>query len=158
LPLVGAEIGGYLMAVTTWGQAPRYLNGEFQILLEVLRFLCAFYLVWLAFALWNAHAKTQAMSRVISPRSVFAASLCNPKSFIFALVIFPPIAFQSWQGYMFHVGIFSLCVLMIGLLWITLGGSIQGRGKLRDKRLFERAVALVIGSFALALVITPYSM
>ena len=89
LVLLCGAIGGYLVAIGALTQVvPPLLAGN-PAAPVVAKALASVYLVWLAMRLWRDPGDAGVTDSKISTSDVFLTTLLNPKSLIFAFVIFP---------------------------------------------------------------------
>lgn len=148
--LTGAELAGYLVSITVWG---RFLGQAAQVLPwlpTVVRIASSLYIAYLAWRMWRAaHAVPSAAQQVIGLRTLFTATLLNPKGILFASTIFPPAAFASLSGYALCMAIFSALLVPIGLAWVLFGATLGGE-KLKgiDPAKMQRAASIVLGAFS----------
>jgi len=92
--LTGAELAGYLISITVWGRFLEQAAQAFPWLPAVVRVAASVYIAYLSIRMWRA-AQTvpSAAQQVIGMRTLFVATLLNPKGILFASAIFPPAAF-----------------------------------------------------------------
>jgi len=149
LPLVPAELAGYLLGIAAWGALLVPAMGALPWLGQLLRLACALYLVHCAAKLWNQGGAGLAGTRVVGPARLFAATLLNPKGFLFATTIFPAAAFAGPLPYAATAAAFAAVLCPIALAWIGAGAALAGHGSELRARRVRRAAALVLGGFAL---------
>jgi threonine/homoserine/homoserine lactone efflux protein len=137
LPLLAGELAGYLSAIIVIRVAlePFIKTDAVQICFKIL---IALYLAFTAVRLWNASI-TAALS-IVRTRGIFAATLLNPKAFVFAIVVIPHDVIRVAPYFM----AFSACVLTTGFLWLVLGHIAGGR----FHSLVPRIASVVLGGFA----------
>ncbi|WP_193727552.1 LysE family translocator [Paraburkholderia franconis] len=153
LPLIGAELAGYLVSISAWGCFLARASHTLPWLPSVLRIASGLYIAYLAIDMWRAAvALPDSMAPANGPRALFVATLLNPKALLFAGTIFPPIAFESLAGYGFAMALFACLLLPIALAWIAFGAAL-GSGRLRwlDPVKMQRAASVVLGMFSLSL-------
>lgn len=148
--LTGAELAGYLVSITVWG---RFLGQAAQIvpwLPTAVRIASSVYIAWLAWRMWHAaRAVPSAAQQVIGLRTLFTATLLNPKGILFASTIFPAAAFTSLSGYAICMAVFSMLLVPIGLGWVLFGAMLGGeRLKGIDPARMQRAASIVLGAFS----------
>lgn len=148
--LTGAELTGYLVSITVWG---RFLGQAAQIvpwLPVAVRIASSVYIAVLAWRMWcAARAVPSAAQQVIGMRTLFTATLLNPKGILFASTIFPAAAFTSLSGYTLCMAVFSALLVPIGLAWVLFGATLGGE-KLKgiDPARMQRAASIVLGAFS----------
>ena len=151
--LTGAELAGYLVSITVWG---RFLGEAAQVLPwlpGVVRVASSLYIAYLAWRMWRAAAAVpSAAQQMIGMRTLFVATLLNPKGILFASAIFPAHAFQSLHAYLAAMGVFALLLVPIGLMWVLFGAMLGGeRLKWVDPATMQRGASVVLGLFSATL-------
>jgi threonine/homoserine/homoserine lactone efflux protein len=153
LPLIPAEAGGYLIAITTIGLALGPVVAASPALGMALRAAVSFYLLHVAWKLWRGASRPLADGAVITPARIFMTTLLNPKAIIFALGVVP---FESplWPAYM---AAFAGLVAGVALGWISVGVA-MGRAAQAAGRasLVPRLGAAAVSAFAVMLLGTPF--
>lgn len=143
LPLLGAELAGYGLAIGVVRLVLVPLLEESPAIGISTKIAVALYLLWLAFRLWRSRRGSGAATMAIRPRAVFIATLLNPKSLVVALTLMPWAA-PSVGG--FIVG-FGLIVLVTGAIWLVLGAAF-GAAAGERLSLLPRLSAVVLTAFA----------
>lgn len=143
LPLVVAELCGYLVTVDLVGFLLRPVILAFPPLGTALRIAVALYLVWAAIRLWRHVASLEAARAAVPWRSVFVATLLNPKGLVFALGIIP-FGSPMIAGYL---GAFAASVLLAGVCWVGVGHVI-GAAAGEHRWLVPRLASVVLLGFA----------
>ena len=144
LPLVPAELSGYLIAVFVIGRVIGPVLWKSPWLFGGLRLIATFYLAYLAVRLWRRGIEAES-ARVSGAREVFVATLLNPKAAIFALLIIP-MSSSEWPAYM---GAFAILVVVMSVVWINLGVLLAaGRFGQVARRVIPRISAGVLAAFA----------
>jgi threonine/homoserine/homoserine lactone efflux protein len=153
MPLIVAELSGYLASISAWGWLVTRASGELAWAPFCLRVLSIGYVAALAVRMWRASAQAAlTRSAPVSMQSLFVATLLNPKSMLFASAIFPAAAFTALAAYLPAMTLFALALLPIALGWILLGASLgSGRRSVLSPRQMHRIAAVVLGVFALRL-------
>jgi threonine/homoserine/homoserine lactone efflux protein len=102
--------------------------------------------------MWRAAvALPDSTPRTGGMRTLFVATLLNPKGLLFAGTIFPAIAFTQMQAYVFAMLVFACLAVPIALVWIAFGAAL-GSGKLwLDPVKMQRGASIVLGVFSLSL-------
>ncbi|MBP0592753.1 LysE family translocator [Paraburkholderia sp. LEh10] len=153
LPLIGAELAGYLVSISAWGRFLAHAAHTLPWLPSVLRIASGLYIAYLAVDMWRAAvALPDSEQPANGPRALFVATLLNPKALLFAGTIFPPIAFESAATYAFAMSLFACLLVPIALAWIAFGAAL-GSGRLTwlDPVKMQRAASIVLGMFSLSL-------
>ncbi|MGM3182099.1 MULTISPECIES: LysE family translocator [Dickeya] len=150
IKLTLSEWLGYLLAVTAWGLLFNYLAQHGNPVLSVIKFLSAFYVVYLAIKVWKF--SLHQTSGKITFSTVFITTLLNPKAFVFADSIIPPSAFIYQHSYIQAMLCLLLALLPMSFIWIYFGTLMNISGASSQHRLkpklFYRGASLVISLFA----------
>jgi len=143
LPLLLAELAGYLITVDLVGLLLRPLLVAEPVIGIVLKVVVALYLAYMAVALWRRSGQTGAAHPVVSWRSVFIATLLNPKGLIFALAIIP---FGHPEVPLYLLA-FALSVATVGFLWLV-AGHLVGAAAGERRGLVPRIASVALVGFA----------
>ncbi|CAD6528337.1 hypothetical protein LMG27952_02194 [Paraburkholderia hiiakae] len=151
--LTAAELAGYLVSITLWGLCFTHASHSLSWLPNVLRVASSLYLAWLALRLWfTANSIETSAKGVVSARTLFSATVLNPKAILFAGSIFPPAAFASVMTWLQAMAIFAVLLIPIGLTWIAIGAAPRnGRAPFIRPALFQRCASVVVGAFSVSL-------
>jgi threonine/homoserine/homoserine lactone efflux protein len=153
-PLTAAEFAGYLVSISVWGILFTHASHSLSWLPKLLRIASSIFLGWLAIRLWlTAEAKTVSDAKVIGPRTLFSATVLNPKAVLFAGSIFPPAAFASFTLWLTAMAIFACLLIPIGFVWIAIGvASGNGRTPLVGPAQVQRCASVVVAGFSVSLI------
>ncbi|NML31477.1 LysE family translocator [Paraburkholderia antibiotica] len=154
LPLIAAELSGYLIAISVWGRFFAHAANAWPWLPSLLRAVAALYIAWLAVGMWRAAVVLPGSTqRAGNPRTLFVATLLNPKGLLFGGTIFPAAAFMHWPAYLFAMLIFACLAAPIAFAWIAFGAAL-GSGRLGwlEPAKVQRGASIVLGVFSLSLV------
>ncbi|ASL46668.1 hypothetical protein bAD24_III04720 [Burkholderia sp. AD24] len=152
-PLIAAELAGYLVSISVWGHFLAQAEHAWPWLPSLLRVAAGLYMAYLAVDMWRAAvALPDSTQRTIGMRTLFVATLLNPKGLLFAGTIFPAIAFAHLPAYLFAMMMFACLLAPIALGWIAFGAAL-GSGKLTwlSPVKMQRAASIVLGAFSLSL-------
>lgn len=153
LRLAGAEVAGYVVAISIWGSFLAHAVHAWAWLPSLVRMASCFYVAYLAVRMWRTTLAIEAASPMtIGPCTLFVATLLNPKAILFAGTIFPSTAFVYVADYMAAMGMFLCLVLPIGLAWIAFGAAL-GRGRFAwiSAEGMQRCASVVLAAFSLTL-------
>ncbi|MBB3018542.1 threonine/homoserine/homoserine lactone efflux protein [Microvirga lupini] len=150
LPLVPAELLGYVLAIAGWGLFLEPASAALPWLTPALRLACAAYLVAVAWGLWSKADEALSGSG-FGRRRVFTATLINPKAPLFAAVIFPEAAFQTPTVFLQTISIFAAVIVPIALAWIGFGSTLSRPGFFIRLKVIQRGAALVLLTFSASL-------
>jgi threonine/homoserine/homoserine lactone efflux protein len=147
LPLLVAELAGYLTSVTI---ARVLLAPVFEVwptLRPVLVLVLAFWLTFVAVRLWQSGTGFVAdkAPRRIGHATVFITTCLNPKALVFAFVVLP---FGTPQIALALVAFASL-TMAAGTVWIVFGASLSALLAERAPVLVPRAAAISLSAFAI---------
>jgi threonine/homoserine/homoserine lactone efflux protein len=146
LPLVGAALAGYLVAILAIRLLLAPVLHAVPALGIALKILVAAYLIWLAIKLWRQRLALAGELRPVRPGEIFLTTLLNPKALVFALAIIP----QGDAGLGLYLAGFSLTALVTGGGWVALGALLGSAAGARA-RLVPRVGAVALVGFAGAL-------
>ncbi|MCB4768943.1 LysE family transporter [Ancylobacter sp. Lp-2] len=153
LPLMPAEIAGYLIAISTIGLALGPAVAASPVLGLSLRIAVGLYLLATAWALWHRAGGAPAeVARVVTPLRVFVTTLLNPKAILFALGVVP---FGTERVWPYLAGFAGLCAL-VALGWVGFG-TLAGRAAAATGRghVVPRIGAAAVAGFAAMLLVSP---
>ena len=123
LPLLVAEFGGYLIAISLLIGLAGPVIAAAPVLGTALRLAAAIYLLYLAAKLWRRGVDVPVDGASVTFANVFVTTLLNPKAIIFAFTLLPAdltlTALAPWM-----VGL-SLMIGVVGSLWIAAGASLR---------------------------------
>ncbi|MFM0502377.1 LysE family translocator [Paraburkholderia caffeinilytica] len=153
LPLIAAELAGYLVSISVWGHFLAQAAHALPWLPSLLRVAAGVYIAYLAVDMWRAAvALPDSTQRASGMRTLFVATLLNPKGLLFAGTIFPAVAFAHWPAYVMAMLMFACLLGPIALAWIAFGAALGG-GKLTwlNPVKMQRGASIVLGVFSLSL-------
>ncbi|TKC88288.1 LysE family translocator [Trinickia terrae] len=151
--LTGAELAGYLVSITVWGYCLAHLAVSMAWLPMLVRIASSLYIAYLAVRMWRAAGVFDSAAHgPIGTRTLFVATLLNPKAILFAGTIFPAAAFASWPAYFEAMSIFAALLIPIGLMWVAFGVEL-GRGRLKwlSPAHVQRGASIVLATFSLSI-------
>jgi threonine/homoserine/homoserine lactone efflux protein len=156
--LTAAELAGYLVAITVWGHFLAQAAHALPWLPKLVRIASCLYIAYLAASMWRAAVLLPTSEQqAIGMRTLFIATLLNPKAILFAGTIFPAVAFAALPAYFEAMAIFTVLLVPIGLVWLAFGAQL-GRGKLTwlSPTHVQRGASIVLGMFSLSLAWTVF--
>lgn len=132
LKLIPIEILGYVYGISLWALIIHLSMPTWPMLIHLLHFVSAVYVVWLAFHLWkSAHLEKHRQTYPnLKPRQLFFSVFKNPKTILFTAGIFPAETWNSFESYFSVFAVFILCLIPAALFWIYFGQALLA-GKLR---------------------------
>lgn len=144
LPLLLAELAGYLIAVSLIGFLLRPVLLAMPVLGIALKLAVTLYLLYVALKLWRSGALAQSQARAVTAPALFVATLLNPKAIIFALSILP---FGHPQLVPYLAG-FATLVVSVGAIWIGIGRAAGAAAGTRYARHVPRVASVILTAFA----------
>jgi threonine/homoserine/homoserine lactone efflux protein len=151
--LTGAEFVGYLVSISAWGLFLAHAAASLTWLPALLRIASSLYLAVLAVRMWQTASAFPSTSQgAVGLRTLFVATLLNPKAILFASAIFPVVAFQRFPAYFEAMTLFTVALVPIGLAWVALGAAL-GSNKLTkiSPAHVQRCASVVLAAFSLSL-------
>jgi threonine/homoserine/homoserine lactone efflux protein len=151
--LTAAELAGYLGSISLWGYLLAHTAHFVSWLPMFVRTASILYIAWLAVRMWREAVALPAAARVaVGMRTLFVATLLNPKALLFASTIFPAAAFAAPRVYLQIIALFSAMLVPIGLVWIAFGAALgSGRVQWLKPGHVQRGASVVLGMFSLLL-------
>jgi threonine/homoserine/homoserine lactone efflux protein len=151
--LTGAEFAGYLVSISLWGCFLAHAAATLTWLPALLRLASSLYLASLSVRMWQtANAFAASAQSTIGVRTLFVATLLNPKAILFAGTIFPVAAFQSMGTYLEAMAIFTILLVPIGLAWIAIGAALGSGRRMRiSPARVQRCASIILAIFSLSL-------
>jgi threonine/homoserine/homoserine lactone efflux protein len=123
LPLLGAEVSGYLLAISVLHGIFGPVIGTYPAIELALRLGVTLYLVYLAVKLWRYGNAELHAANPVTFRRVFFTTFLNPKGLIFAFTLLPQGGpFASLIPWMAAL---ALVIPVMGGFWIALGASLR---------------------------------
>lgn len=152
--LTAFELAGYLVSITVWGLCFTHASQSLSWLPKILRVASSLYLAWLAIRLWlTADSIETSNVKVIGPRTLFSATVLNPKAILFAGSIFPPAAFATFSIWLEAMALFAILLIPIGCAWIAIGAAPrEGRLPLLRPAIIQRCASVVVALFSGSLI------
>lgn len=144
LPLILAEIGGYLLAILTLHAVLGGLLAAYPAFKTVLRLLIGAYLLVAAFELWTRRSLIDGPPAGVRFDRVFVTTLLNPKAIVFAFGVIPLTEPNAAAYVISFVGF----VAMAALSWIVVGTVVGRLASAPGSRLVPRISAVVLACFA----------
>ncbi len=148
LMLIPVEIVGYLYGIGIWALIIHLTMPTWPMLIHLLHFASALYVLWLAFHLWkNVDIQQQRQSYLaLKPQQFFISIIKNPKTILFAVGILPIETWNSFESYFTVFAVFTLCLIPCALFWIYFGRAIlAGRVQhLRANRVYKGSAMLLM--------------
>lgn len=153
LKLIPAEAIGYLIAISAWGVLIDSVADKFPMIPPMMKLLSATYIIFLALKLWKTSTIDADLNQPsITAKSLFCATLLNPKALLFASAIFPAANWTSLHSYLMHMGTFLSLILPIATFWIFIGSVlVSNRISWLNQKNLKRTASVVLISFSMPL-------
>ena len=151
LRLIPAESIGYIIAISAWGMLIGKVSDTLPFVPPFLKVLSAGYIIFLAVKLWRTANQAVMLNQpTIRARTLFCATLLNPKALLFASAIFPAAAWESQTIYSIHMSTFIALILPIALFWISIGAALAtNKVKWLSQSKLQRTASIVLVSFSI---------
>ncbi|MFJ9450348.1 LysE family translocator [Herbaspirillum sp. NPDC101397] len=158
LPLLAFELAGYLLSISLWGILLAPIQVQFPWIATLVKVASSGYLAYTAIKVWrDARLLQTPQQRSITPRILFVATLLNPKGLLFALVIFPPHAFETLPAYALAMVPFTCLLAPIGALWISVGSALNTkRLSFIGPRKIQQISSVALGMFSALIAWTAF--
>ena len=157
LKLIFAEIGAYLISISSLVLVLEPVTRTYSTLPQLLRVACSIYLVHLAIKLWRSGGRELLDSHPITVRRVFFTTLMNPKNLIFAFGIFPTPSAGAGELLPYLTGFSAICI-GVASGWIAAGAFLQSKAAQRiHLRWVYRGEAFLLAAFAIVIFVSAYS-
>lgn len=126
LKLIPIEILGYVYGISIWSLIIHLSLPIWPMLIHILHFFSALYVIWLAAKLWRrAHYDKQRQHYpLLKSRQLFLSILKNPKTILLTAGIFPIATWDSFENYAMVFTAFMLCLIPSALFWIYFGRAL----------------------------------
>ena len=151
--LIGAEFAGYLVSISVLGFFLSHAAASLTWIPALLRIASSLYLAVLSVRMWQtASAFPSPTQKTIDLRTLFVATLLNPKAILFAGTIFPAAAFQSLPTYLDAMTIFTAALVPTGLAWIAFGAALGSGRLMRVSPVhLHRGASIILAAFSVSL-------
>jgi threonine/homoserine/homoserine lactone efflux protein len=157
LKLIFAEVGAYLLSISTLVLVLEPVTRTYSTLPQLLRVACSIYLVHLAIRLWRSGGRELLDSNPITFRRVFFTTLMNPKNLIFAFGIFPTPSAGAGELFPYLACFSAICVIAASG-WIAAGALLQSKAAQRIQLGWVyRGEAFLLAGFAIVIFVSAYS-
>lgn len=143
LPLLAAELCGYLIAIAVLRQVLGPVMAGTPAIALILRAAVSIYVLVLAGMLWRSRSAALQKAPPVTFGQVLLTTLLNPKAIIFAFLLLPLQA--GLLELLPSLAVIALQILTAGAAWLALGATL-GRGvrRLGHPDLVNRAGAIAL--------------
>lgn len=153
LPLIGAELCGYLTAILPLVFLAAPLLADQPVAALVIKLSSTVWVLLLAARLWSRPPSASGPG-AITALSVFCTTVLNPKALIIGLALIPAASFASPQTVVQplpYLAAFSLLVVLVATCWLSAGAAILRHLAITSPLLFGRIAASFLVVFAISL-------
>ncbi|HET8722186.1 MAG TPA: LysE family transporter [Nitrospira sp.] len=154
LALILAELGAYLISIAFLVCVAVPAARLHSTVGQLLRIVCSLYLAQMALWLWRWEDHGVVASHPITFHRVFTTTLVNPKTLVFAFVIFPTVGLVEIVPYFIS---FSAVCIGAACGWIAGGALLHSRGSHHTRlNWLYRGEACLLAGFAIVLLISAF--
>lgn len=153
LPLIGAELGGYLTTILPLVFLAAPLLADQPLAALLIKLASTLWVLLLAARLWTRPPSTSKPGAVTAG-SVYGTTVLNPKALIIGLALIPaasPGSLETLLQPLPYIAVFCLMVVCVATCWLSAGAAILSRVAKTSPLLFGRAAASFLVIFALSL-------
>lgn len=153
LPLIGAELGGYLTAILPLVFLAAPLLADQPVVALLVKLVSTLWVLILAARLW-IRPLFASQPGAVTAASVYGTTLLNPKGLIVGLVLVPTAGtgtVEALAAPLPYLAAFSMLVVCVATCWLSFGAAILGRLARTNPLLFGRIAASFLVVFALSL-------
>lgn len=153
LPLIGAELAGYLTAIVPLVFLAAPLLAEQPVASLIIKLASTLWVLLLAARLWTRPpSATEPVA--ITAATVYGTTVLNPKALIIGLALIPPASFAAPETLVVplpYLALFALLVMFVATCWLSAGAAILRRVAITNPLLFGRVAASFLVVFAISL-------
>lgn len=153
LPLIGAELAGYLTAIVPLVFLAAPLLAEQPVASLVIKLASTLWVLLLAARLWTRPSSATEPG-AITAATVYGTTVLNPKALIIGLALIPPASFAAPETLVVplpYLALFALLVMFVATCWLSAGAAILRRLAITNPLLFGRIAASFLAVFAISL-------
>jgi threonine/homoserine/homoserine lactone efflux protein len=153
LPLIGAELAGYLTAIVPLVFLAAPLLAEQPVASLVIKLASTLWVLLLAARLWT-RPPSATEPGAITAATVYGTTVLNPKALIIGLALIPPASFAAPETLVLplpYLALFALLVMVVATCWLSAGTAILRRVATTNPLLFGRVAASFLVVFAISL-------
>lgn len=153
LPLIGAELGGYLTTILPLVFVAAPLLADQPVAALVIKLASTLWVLLLAARLWT-RPPSATKPGAVTVATVYATTVLNPKALIIGLALVPAASFASLETVVRplpHLSVFCALVVFVAAFWLSAGAAILRRVATTNPLLFGRVAASFLVVFAISL-------
>ena len=150
--LIPAELAGYLATVIPLALVGQSVLDAWPDLRMAVALAAAVWVAALALRLWRLPEATA--GKTVTAKALFVTTALNPKALIFGLVLLP-----STDRLAENIGLFAGLVVIVALLWASLGALLRGGASSQPRALFllRRLASIFLAAMSVLLVLRGVS-
>lgn len=153
LPLIGAELGGYLTTILPLVFLAAPLLADQPLAALFIKLASTLWVLLLAARLWTRPPSTSKPGAVTAA-SVYGTTVLNPKALIIGLALIPAASLGSLETLLQplpYIAVLCLIVVCVATCWLSAGAAFLSRVAKTSPLLFGRLAASFLVVFALSL-------
>lgn len=153
LPLIGAELGGYLTTILPLVFLGAPLLADQPLAALLVKLASTLWVLLLAARLWT-RPPSASRPGAVTVASVYCTTVLNPKALIIGLALMPAASLASLETLLQplpYIGVFCLTVVCVATCWLSAGAAILRRVATTCPLLFGRVAASFLVVFAISL-------
>jgi threonine/homoserine/homoserine lactone efflux protein len=153
LPLIGAELGGYLTTILPLVFLAAPLLADQPVSAVVIKLASTLWVLLLAARLWT-YPPSATEPGAVTVFAVYCTTVLNPKALIIGLALMPPASLASAEELIRpfpYLAVFSVTVVCVATCWLSAGAAILRRVATTSPLLFGRVAASFLVVFAISL-------
>lgn len=153
LPLIGAELGGYLTTILPLVFLAAPLLADQPVAALVIKLASTLWVLLLAARLWT-RPPSATEPGAVTIASVYCTTVLNPKALIIGLALIPAASVASVETLLEplpYLAVFSVTVVCVATCWLSAGAAILSRVARTSPLLFGRIAASFLVVFAISL-------
>jgi threonine/homoserine/homoserine lactone efflux protein len=153
LPLIGAELGGYLTTILPLVFLAAPLLTDQPVAAVVIKLTSTLWVLLLAARLWT-RPPSATEPGAVTAFAVYCTTMLNPKALIIGLALMPPASLASAEELVRpfpYLAVFSVTVVCVATCWLSAGAAILRRVATTSPLLFGRVAASFLVVFAISL-------
>jgi threonine/homoserine/homoserine lactone efflux protein len=154
--LLPAELCAYMIAIIGWGLGLGAVTTHVPAAIVAVKLAASAALLVSAWKLWmlggqGGHPQTAGLQQV------FLVTICNPKAFIFSLMIVPYLKDGDLRSALPYLAGLGILILIIGVFWSAIGaGLAHGLKSVVSSADFARVGAVILLCFAVGFLSTTF--
>lgn len=153
LPLIGAELGGYLTTILPLVFLAAPLLADQPVAAVVIKLASTLWVLLLAARLWT-YPPSATEPGAVTVFAVYCTTVLNPKALIIGLALMPPASLASAEELVRpfpYLAVFSVTVVCVASCWLSAGAAILRGVATTSPLLFGRVAASFLVVFAISL-------